>query len=123
MEAKTHYEQLGGEPTIKKLVDIFYDLVKQNPILSPMFPEDLTETRENQFMFLTQYFGGPALYSEKKGHPMLRARHMRFDITREKAEAWLSCMEQALDKVGVEGTLREEIWGRLVYTAYHMQNQ
>ncbi|WP_044641079.1 globin domain-containing protein [Risungbinella massiliensis] len=123
MEAKTHYEQLGGEATIKKLVDIFYDLVKQNPILSPMFPEDMTETRENQYMFLTQYFGGPPLYSEKKGHPMLRARHMRFDITREKAEAWLSCMEQALDKVGVEGTLREEIWGRLVYTAYHMQNQ
>lgn len=121
-EVKTLYERLGGAPTIRKLVQVFYNLVEKHPKLKPIFPEDLTETREKQYLFLTQYFGGPPLYTEKRGHPMLRARHMQFPIDQERVEAWLSCMDQALDAVGVEGKLREEVWSRLVYTAYHMRN-
>ncbi len=116
------YELLGGSDTISRLVDAFYNLVAQHPDLAPIFPEDLTETKEKQYMFLTQFLGGPALYSEQHGHPMLRARHMRFPITPQRAEAWLSCMQQAMDEIGLSGHVRNAVFERLTLTAHHMVN-
>lgn len=119
---KTIYETIGGAATIQAIVEAFYPRVAKNSIIGPLFPEDLTPVMENQYMFLTQFFGGPALFSERKGHPMLRARHMRFPITPEHAEAWLSCMYEALDEVGIHGPVRELMQSRLTMTAYHMVN-
>jgi hemoglobin len=117
------YEQIGGAETVARLVDNFYDLVKEHPDLAPLFPEDFTEVKERQYLFLTQFLGGPPLYSERHGHPMLRARHMRFPITPKRAEAWLGCMREAMDRIRLEGKVREEIFERLRLTAYHMVNQ
>ena len=75
------YQDIGGAETLQKLVDVFYNLVAAHPDLAPIFPEDLTETKERQFKFLSQFLGGPDLYSREHGHPMLRARHMPFPIT------------------------------------------
>jgi len=123
MSATTPYELIGGAKTVARLVDTFYDLVQQHPDLAPIFPEDLTETRKKQYMFLTQFLGGPALYSDAYGHPMLRARHMPFPITPKRAEAWLSCMKEAMDRVGLQGEVRDAIFDRLTLTAHHMVNQ
>lgn len=120
---KSPYELIGGAETIGKLVNAFYDLVAVHPELSPIFPKDLTETREKQYLFLTQFFGGPLLYSELHGHPMLRARHLPFPITPKRAEAWLSCMNQAMEQIGLEGPIRDFMFGRLTQTAYHMVNR
>lgn len=120
---KTPYELIGGAETIGKLVNAFYDLVAVHPELSPIFPKDLTETREKQYLFLTQFFGGPLLYSEQHGHPMLRARHLPFPITPKRAEAWLSCMNQAMEQIGLEGPVRDFMFERLTQTAYHMVNR
>lgn len=117
------YEDLGGAPALEKLVHVFYTLVAAHPELAPIFPDDLTETKEKQFKFLSQFLGGPDLYSQEYGHPMLRARHMPFPITPKRAEAWLACMEQAMDKVGVNGQVREFMTKRLTQTAYHMVNR
>ncbi|MEW9669116.1 globin [Ammoniphilus sp. 3BR4] len=120
---KSPYELIGGAETVGKLVNAFYDLVAVHPELSPIFPKDLTETREKQYLFLTQFFGGPLLYSEQHGHPMLRARHLPFPITPKRAEAWLSCMNQAMEQIGLEGPIRDFMFGRLTQTAYHMVNR
>ncbi|RHW43230.1 globin [Neobacillus notoginsengisoli] len=117
----TPYEALGKE-TLHRLVDAFYGLVGQHPELSPIFPNDLSEVARKQKQFLTQYLGGPSLYTEEHGHPMMRARHLPFPITPSRARAWLSCMSQAMDQVGLEGGLREEFYARLVLTAQHMIN-
>jgi hemoglobin len=117
------YELIGGAQTVSRLVDVFYDLVKQDPSLSPIFPNDLTETKDKQYKFLTQFLGGPALYNDEHGHPMLRARHMPFPITPKRAEAWLSCMSQAMDSIGLEGDVRNAIFERLTMTAHHMVNR
>lgn len=77
----TPFEAIGGEQCIAILVDTFYSYVSKHPDLSPIFPEDLTETARKQKQFLTQYLGGPNLYTEEHGHPMLRARHLPFEIT------------------------------------------
>ncbi len=117
----TPYDAIG-EALLHRLVDTFYGLVGQNPDLSPLFPNDKSEIARKQKQFLTQYLGGPAIYTEEHGHPMMRARHMPFAVTPRRAEAWLSCMRQAMDKVGLEGPIRDEFYSRLFLTAQHMIN-
>lgn len=116
------YQQLGPAK-IRELVEAFYPRVQAHPLLKPIFPDDIRPVMEKQYLFLTQFFGGPPLYTEKYGHPMLRARHLPFPITPKRALAWLDCMDQALDEVGIVGHVRSLIWSRLVVSAQHMINQ
>lgn len=116
------YELIGGADTVRKLVKAFYARVRKHPDLAPIFPGDWDETERKQYMFLTQFLGGPPLYSQEFGHPMLRARHMPFPVTPKRAEAWLSCMKQAMDDIRLEGEIREFVWERLTQTAHHMVN-
>jgi hemoglobin len=118
----TLFERFGGASTLAKLVDIFYDNVALDPELAPIFPDDLTETKAKQYKFLTQFFGGPPLYMREYGHPMLRARHMRFEVTPTRAKAWLACMHAALQQVDISDDVREEMYARLTFTAQHMVN-
>ncbi len=111
-----------GEQGLSDLVDAFYARVSKHPLLIPLFPEDLTETARKQKQFLTQFLGGPPLYAEEHGHPMLRARHLPFEITPERAQAWLQCMSGAMDEVHLQSELREFIFQRLTLTAQHMVN-
>lgn len=119
---KTPYEAIGGEQVVGALVTAFYNRVGQHPDLTPIFPSDLTETARKQKQFLTQYLGGPSIYTEEHGHPMLRARHLPFEITPKRAKAWLACMSEAMDEIGLDGQLRTELYHRLVLTAQHMIN-
>lgn len=119
---KSIYERMGGEKTLHALVESFYDKVSIDPDLTPIFPDDLTSTREKQLKFLTQFFGGPSLYTQKHGHPMLRARHMPFTITPTRAKAWLSCMHQALSEQDIDNDLKDDMFRRLAFTAQHMVN-
>ena len=61
----TLYEEMGGEEAVARVVNEFYSRVHQDPVLSPIFPPDLTETRRKQFAFLSQFFGGPPLFSRR----------------------------------------------------------
>ncbi|MFG6496381.1 globin [Fictibacillus sp. UD] len=121
-ETKTPYDLLGKRAGIEKLVTTFYSLVGQDPLLSPLFPDDLTETAYKQTQFLSQFFGGPPLYTEEHGHPMLRARHMPFPIKNSHAKAWLTCMERAMAIHKLEPELQNFLLSRLKMTAYHMVN-
>ncbi|WP_059104002.1 globin [Shouchella shacheensis] len=118
----TPYEALGGEAVLSKLVHTFYSHVAVHQDLHDLFPDDLTETARKQIQFLTQFLGGPALYTEEHGHPRLKARHLPFVITPTQAEAWLSCMERAMDEVGLQGEIRDYMFERLKLTAHHMVN-
>lgn len=117
----TPFEAIGEE-TLHRLVDTFYGLVAQHPDLAPIFPNEFTEIARKQKQFLTQYLGGPNLYTEEHGHPMMRARHLPFPVTPTRARAWLSCMTQAMDTIGLEGPIRDEFYSRLYLTAQHMIN-
>lgn len=125
MEQKeiTLYEQIGGAEKVRQLVEAFYPRVQAHPLLQLLFPQDITPVIEKQYLFLTQFLGGPPLYSQQYGHPMLRARHLPFPITPAHGNAWLQCMELALNEVGIAGKEREAIWGRLVVAAHHMVNR
>lgn len=97
----TVYEMVGGDAVFRQLVNRFYDYVEADPELRPMFPEDLATGREWQFLFLVQFFGGPAHYIAKRGHPRLRMRHAPFAINKRAQELWLGHMLRALDEVNV----------------------
>ncbi|KGA97322.1 globin [Alkalihalobacillus alcalophilus ATCC 27647 = CGMCC 1.3604] len=121
-KGQTPYEALGGEAVLTKLIDTFYGYVSEHPDIAPLFPEDFTETKRKQIQFLTQFLGGPTLYSDEHGHPMLRARHMPFVIKDTQAKAWLECMEEAMEQTNITGPIREYMLERLRMTSYHMVN-
>jgi len=116
------YELIGGEKTIRKIVNHFYPKVQQHPDLKDLFPEDITPVMEKQFMFLSQFFGGPALYTEQHGHPMMRARHMPFKINEKRALAWLSCMKEALQEIDLPPEIQAHLIERLSGPAFHFIN-
>lgn len=119
---RTLYEAIGGGETIRRMVDAFYPKVLQHPLLAPLFPADIMPVADKQYMFLSQFFGGPSLYSDAYGHPMMRGRHLPFPITVERAEAWLDCMNRALIEIGMEEGLREVVMNRLSGPAHHFVN-
>jgi len=118
----TIYEAIGGYDTVDTLVTHFYKRVGKHPDLTPIFPEDLTETARKQRKFLTQFFGGPSLYNEEFGSPMMRRRHLPFEITPTRKDAWLECMHQALAEANIEEPFRTAIFEKLTLTAHHMMN-
>jgi hemoglobin len=106
---KSLYDLIGGENTFRRLVDVFYDKVAQDPVLRPLFPADLEEGKQWQFLFLMQFWGGPARYNQERGHPRLRMRHMPFRIDEAASQAWLRCMLEAIDEVGIAEPARTEM--------------
>ncbi len=111
-----------GEPVIHQLVDRFYERVFVHPVIGRLFKTDKELIKEKQRLFLTQFLGGPSLYSNQYGHPKLRARHLPHPITNEDAEAWLSCMSAAITSLQIEETLKDELFKRFVPTALFMVN-
>jgi len=66
--------------------------------------------------------GGPQLYVEQFGHPMLRRRHSPFAIGVTERDQWLLCMNQALDEVVEETELRKELAAAFSKVADHTRN-
>lgn len=112
----------GGAEAVRRLVEAFYPKVLQHPLLAPLFPENIEPVMEKQYQFLTQLFGGPHLYTEAHGHPMMRARHLPFPITPQRADAWLDCMKQALEETIPSTELQLALLQRLRGPAYHFVN-
>ena len=97
----TLYERAGGRPWFEALVDRFYHGVATDPILRPLYPDDLTRPREHLTSFLIQYWGGPSDYSARRGHPRLRMRHIPFSIGWAERDAWYRHMEAAVKEGGL----------------------
>lgn len=126
MSDNPHYERIGGEETIRRLVDRFYELMDSLPEaeqIRAMHARDLRVSREKLFMFLSGWLGGPQLYMEKYGHPRLRQRHMPFAIDEAARDQWMQCMVQAMADVGIEESLRSELEAAFYKTADFMRNQ
>jgi hemoglobin len=126
MSKTNTYMRLGGQDGVRRLVDRFYDLMCELPAaetIRKMHPDDLQESRDKLFMFLSGFFGGPPLYVTQFGHPMLRARHLPFAIGIEERDQWLMCMNQALDDEVEDKLLVAQLKSSFALTANHMRNQ
>ena len=121
----THYERIGGEPAVRRLVDRFYDLMDTLPeakAIRAMHPPSLDSSRDKLHWFLVGWLGGPDLYVERFGHPRLRARHLPFVIDDAARNAWMLCMRRALDEQVPDVLFRELLSGTLGKVADHMRN-
>ena len=124
--APTHYELLGGDAGIRRLVDRFYDLMDSAPEAAnvrALHARSLKASRDKLHLFLTGWTGGPPVYVEKHGHPRLRMRHFPFAIGTRERDEWLWCMDHALAEHDVPDELRTHLRARLRELADHMRNQ
>lgn len=122
----TPFEGMGGEPQVKALVERFYDLMDLEPgytALRSAHGSTLENGRQRLFWFLCGWLGGPQHYTERFGHPQLRARHMPFKIGILERDQWLACMDQAMGDVGVDEALRARLRESFFKTADWMRNQ
>lgn len=122
----TPYELLGGEAVLRRLVDAFYDLMDSDPRFAgirALHPPDLEGSRDKLFMFLSGWLGGPPLYMQRFGHPMLRARHLPFPIGSNERDQWIACMDQAMRTSAIEPALAARLMAALLQTASHLRNR
>ena len=122
-EADSFYDAVGGEETFRLLVHRFYAGVAEDEVLRPLYPEpDLSGAEERLRMFLVQYWGGPRTYSEQRGHPRLRMRHVTFRIGPRERDAWLARMRTAMDSIELTDDQRGTLWDYLVMAAQSLVN-
>jgi len=124
--AQTPYALLGGGAAVRALVERFYDLMDLEPQyaeLRALHATDLAHAREKLYLFLSGWLGGPNLYIERHGHPMLRARHLPFAIGIRERDQWLACMDQAMAEQEVTEDLRQRLRQAFFQTADWMRNR
>ena len=127
----TVYEIVGGQRFFDELVHRFYDAVEDDSLLRPMYPRDMGPSRRRLAGFLAQYWGGPPHYSEERGHPRLRMRHMPFAIGEAERDAWMEHMTASLDAATIaDGTgrplpaeIRAAMFDHFDNAATHLINQ
>ncbi|KPC52683.1 group II truncated hemoglobin [Amantichitinum ursilacus] len=126
LQQLTPFQMLGGDAVLRKLVDRFYDLMASDTrtaTLHAMHSADTTLIRQKLFEFLSGWLGGPSLYIEKYGHPMLRARHLPFAVDEDARDQWLLCMYTAMDELHLDPALRDHLEDAFFRTADFMRNR
>jgi hemoglobin len=123
----TPYQILGGDEPLRRLVQRFYALMDEEPdyyAIRKLHPESLEGSVQKLYMFLSGWLGGPPLYAQRIGAPMLRARHLPFAIGKAERDQWLACMRRALDDCNA-GTPEFRAWllQQLFGTADWMRNK
>lgn len=116
------YQSVGGMDFFVDLVDRFYDRVEDDPVLRPLYPSDLADSRRFLSGFLAQYWGGPPRYSEERGHPRLRMRHLPFRIGEQERDAWVGHMRAALDRDPPEPAIYDAMVEYFSRTADFLRN-
>lgn len=121
----TLYEQLGGEVVVKQLVDRFYWHMDNDPNVREcreLHGKSLESSKKKLFMFLSGWLGGPSLYIQAFGHPMMRRRHFPFKIGPRERDQWLYCMRKSLDELKLQSDIDTNLWQGFVKFAEHMRN-
>lgn len=120
---RSFYDEVGGAETFQLLVSRFYQLVRDDEILRPLYPEDDLDGAEHRLrMFLEQYWGGPKTYGEQRGHPRLRIRHAPFPVSPSARDAWLRHMRAAVTSLELEQRHEQILWEYLERAAQFMVN-
>jgi hemoglobin len=118
----TLYERVGGAAFFTALVERFYLGVAGDPVLRPLYPDDLTDSRDHLALFLGQYWGGPPDYADLRGHPRLRMRHAPFVIGPAERDAWLRHMTAAVAASGAAAAEQEELQAYFAMAAQSLMN-
>ena len=119
----TLYAELG-EPTLRALVAAFYQRVREDEIIGPLYPQDDWTGAEKRLAdFLIFRFGGPQTYIEERGHPRLRMRHMPFSIGIAERDRWLDLMGTAMHETAIPPPQAETLAAFFAQVADFMRNR
>jgi hemoglobin len=115
--APSLFFRVGGLAFFERLVDEFYAGIPSDEVLLPLYPErpDLTGARHRLTLFLAQYWGGPTTYSDERGHPRLRMRHLPFSIGPLERDHWLAHMRRAVDAACADPSLPTDEAGEVAH--------
>ncbi len=122
----SHFDRIGGADKIRALVKRFYQIMDELPEsygIRKLHAEDLQGSEDKLFKYLCGWMGGPQLYVQEYGHPMLRRRHLPFPISASERDQWLLCMNTALHEVVQDQQLRDELSAAFAKVADHMRNK
>ena len=120
------FERIGGAETVDRLVESFYgrmDSLPEAREIRAMHDADLEPVKRVLKRYLTEWTGGPPLYSSERGHPRLRRRHMGFPIGNAARDAWMLCMDGALADTVSDEAARQDIRAALAKLADWMRNK
>ncbi|KAB1664460.1 globin [Pseudoclavibacter sp. CFCC 13611] len=121
--AETVFDEVGGQEFFERLAHAFYVHIREDEVLAPMYPaDDFAGAERRLALFLTQYWGGPTTYSQERGHPRLRMRHMPFKVNPDARDRWKRCMAAALDEVAPSPAARTMLWDYFDRAAQAMVN-
>lgn len=124
---QSFYEAIGGEPTFARIVRGFYAQVREDDLIGPLYPDQDWEGAEQRLKwFLAQYWGGPQTFSENRGHPRLRMRHVDYSIGIPEADRWLEMMKNSLDQIDEETlppAYRAAMWEHMERVAQMLINR
>lgn len=115
-------ETAGGAEGVAAIVEAFYRRIEADEAMRSLYPEDLEPGKVKLRLFLVQWLGGPAKYTELYGHPRLRMRHFPFVIGDLHAGRWLRYMREAWTECGVPADAQSVVFERLAPLAHHMVN-
>jgi len=118
----SYYEKIG-DANIKQLVHDFYQEIRNDELLRPMYKNDLEGAEERLYLFMVQYLGGPDTYNQLRGHPRLRQRHVVFPVTEEAKQHWLANMRAALDKSEMDKPDKDFLWKYFEKTGEFLKNR
>lgn len=119
---ETLYSKIGPEQ-LKMIIDRFYDLVFTESSIAHLFQTDRDLVRRKQYMFLTQFLGGPQIYNAEFGHPRMRMRHLPHAIDDAAKDEWLRCMKQSINESELSDELKEALYNCFPQVAQHMVNR
>lgn len=128
MDREPLYSRIGGEAVVRKLVETFYDLIEQHPEgqavnVLHLRGHGVAHSRIEQFHFLSGFLGGPKLYAERHGHSNVRLMHEHVEIDQEARDSWLTCMDMAIDQVGIDPALKPALMDNFTVVADLLVNR
>jgi hemoglobin len=104
------YQAIGGMGGCRKLAETFYGRVARDPELAPLFPRSLHCAIDAFTLFLAEFLGGPAQYSETRWYVSLQDAHARFRIGAKERAAWLRNMAATLRDTPAPVELRDGLY-------------
>ena len=103
------YKAAGELSGLTKLVNSFYDFMEVLPqakVIRSLHQNDLTQARQKLTYFLSGWLGGPKLYSQHYGSISIPSAHKHLPIGHEEMEAWILCMQKAVDEQPYEESFK-----------------
>ena len=98
----TLFAWAGGADALRRLTEVFYDRVLDDPVLAPVFARMSPDHRAHVALWLGEVFGGPTTYTDELGgYPAMLRHHLGLELTEEQRSRWAAQIAASADEAGL----------------------